>query len=577
MGARDMAPSRRQFLLATTAAAGMAALLGRGTFAQAANRSHAMPPQVRADIGAGKSVAVIGAGIAGLTSAYYLAKAGFEVTVFEANDRYGGRSLTLRPEAEIYKKYNKERYGIGADTYADRFQEVGGPLQICRFFDDGWDRRPGTYPEELFLNAGPGRIPGFHIAVLGLARELQVEMEPFIFATRANLLQSNAFNGGQPMQLRRIKHDLRGEISELLAKLEGDGKLAPYLGSADRQSFLRMVKEFGDLKGDPEDAGEYLYYAGTNRAGYAVLPGAGRRPGKLHPHVGLEEILASGFWNKEIFNDMRSYWQTSLLQPKGGMDMLWQRLLKQPVGVDGRRRVQDLVKLGSPVTTIANVADDGKVKVAWSGHRPGERTFDFCISTMAPNLLARVAKNLPADFTKALSQVNEMAACKVGWQARYRFWERENRIYGGISWTKSPISQIWYPSDGFFSRTGTLTGAYNRGEPAAKFGELSHPERLERALRQGGQLHDSFRDKVYPERGVSIAWQNMPYFAGGWADETAESQPDIYRRITDLPQGRVFLAGDFVSYMPGWMEGAVRSAHMAVEGIANLAAVAKGK
>ena len=122
-----------------------------------------------------------------------------------------------------------------------------------------------------------------------------------------------------------------------------------------------------------------------------------------------------------------------------------------------------------------------------------------------------------------------------------------------------------------------MTGAYNRGEPAAKFGELSHPERLERALRQGGQLHDSFRDKVYPERGVSIAWQNMPYFAGGWADETAESQPDIYRRITDLPQGRVFLAGDFVSYMPGWMEGAVRSAHMAVEGIANLAAVAKGK
>jgi monoamine oxidase len=69
----------------------------------------------------------------------------------------------------------------------------------------------------------------------------------------------------------------------------------------------------------------------------------------------------------------------------------------------------------------------------------------------------------------------------------------------------------------------------------------------------------------------------MPYFAGGWADETAESQPDIYRRITDSPQGRVFLAGDFVSYMPGWIEGAVRSAHLAVESIADLIAMSKGR
>jgi monoamine oxidase len=290
----------------------------------------------------------------------------------------------------------------------------------------------------------------------------------------------------------------------------------------------------------------------------------------------LEEILASRFWNEEIFHDMRSYWQTSLLQPRGGMDMLWQRLLKQRVGVDGGRRVQDLVKLGNPVTAIANVAEGSKVKVEWSGRRPGNKTFDFCISTMAPNLLAQVRNNFTVAFTEALAQVNEMAACKVGWQARYRFWETETRIYGGISWTKLPISQIWYPSDGFFNRTGTLTGAYNRGEPAAKFGELSHHERLESALQGGGKLHANFRDKVYADRGVSIAWQNMPHFAGGWADETAESQPDIYRRITNFPQGRVFLAGDFVSYMPGWMEGAVRSAHLAVEGIAGQVSISKG-
>ena len=42
-----------------------------------------------------KRVAVIGAGLAGLTAAYHLTRAGTEVTVLEAQPRVGGRALTL--------------------------------------------------------------------------------------------------------------------------------------------------------------------------------------------------------------------------------------------------------------------------------------------------------------------------------------------------------------------------------------------------------------------------------------------------------------------------------------------------
>ena len=47
--------------------------------------------RVRKDAATGKKAAVIGAGPAGLTAAYYLAKKGHEVTVFEKNEKAGGQ------------------------------------------------------------------------------------------------------------------------------------------------------------------------------------------------------------------------------------------------------------------------------------------------------------------------------------------------------------------------------------------------------------------------------------------------------------------------------------------------------
>ena len=46
--------------------------------------------------GNGRSVVILGAGIAGLVSAYELQKAGYNVTVLEARDRVAGRVWTVR-------------------------------------------------------------------------------------------------------------------------------------------------------------------------------------------------------------------------------------------------------------------------------------------------------------------------------------------------------------------------------------------------------------------------------------------------------------------------------------------------
>jgi monoamine oxidase len=171
-------------------------------------------------------------------------------------------------------------------------------------------------------------------------------------------------------------------------------------------------------------------------------------------------------------------------------------------------------------------------------------------------------------FKTALARIYMVPACKVGWQARRRFWEEEDEIYGGISWTKHIIQQIWYPSQGFLAQKGILTGAYNYGGGAHTFGLMSHAERLAAAREGGEKLHPG-RFVPNVEKGISIAWHNMPNQAGGWAYYKNQAENPDYHFINE-PQGRLVLAGDYLSFLSGWMEGAVRSAEHAVKRIAHM-------
>jgi monoamine oxidase len=73
---------------------------------------------------------------------------------------------------------------------------------------------------------------------------------------------------------------------------------------------------------------------------------------------------------------------------------------------------------------------------------------------------------------------------------------------------------------------------------------------------------------VYAGKGLTIAWQDMPFQAGGWPSDTGNTQPKVYEAITDLPQGRLYLAGDTWSYLPGWQEGAITAVYAAIDALA---------
>jgi monoamine oxidase len=128
----------------------------------------------------GTKVIILGAGMAGLSAAYELCKAGYDCVVLEARDRVGGRNWTLRP--------------------GTRLDMTDGSRQICDF-DEG-----------LYWNAGPARLPSHHHAILGYCRELGIALEVEVNTNRGALLHNPAANGGQPIELRQAINDARGNF-----------------------------------------------------------------------------------------------------------------------------------------------------------------------------------------------------------------------------------------------------------------------------------------------------------------------------------------------------------------------------
>jgi monoamine oxidase len=267
-----------------------------------------------------------------------------------------------------------------------------------------------------------------------------------------------------------------------------------------------------------------------------------------------------------------------LFQPKGGMrriiDAIADAFEKLPQTSPRSQIMREF-----PVTNIEN--GDSRVTITVRG-RP--LTADYCFSTIPLPLLARLTKTgFAQDFLDAVSVVQFAKTCKVGWQAKRRFWEelranpgavppdRKNgpQIFGGISWTNHPITQMWYPSEGFFSKgPAILTGAYNYGAVAEAFGDLPLEERLKRAHEGGQLLHPEFEREVPLKTGLSIAWQRVRFIEGGWAawDRGNDDHAKAYTRLLK-PDKRFFVGGDQVSYLPGWQEGAVLSGYHVVKQI----------
>ncbi len=192
MSKKRKSVTRRQFLEQVGLAGGSAALYETMTALGLINLPEAWagPPELPQGSGRGKSVVILGAGIAGMTAAYELTRANYSCKIIELTDRAGGRNHTAR-RGTVIQEVNEK----GVETE-----------QVCNF-DEG-----------LYLNMGPGRLPYHHRRALHYCQALDVPLEVYVMETMANLFQSDKAFGGKPQIKRRIANDTQGYISEMLAK-----------------------------------------------------------------------------------------------------------------------------------------------------------------------------------------------------------------------------------------------------------------------------------------------------------------------------------------------------------------------
>ncbi|GGO64929.1 flavin monoamine oxidase family protein [Nonomuraea cavernae] len=447
------------------------------------------------------TVVVLGAGVAGLTAAYELGKAGYDCTLLEARAKAGGRNLTLRG--------------------GDRLTELNGPAQEV------------TFGEGVYFNAGPARLAPWMLA-MDYCRELGIPIETFV----NNNAQAYVHTNGRTVRARTARADMYGYVAELLAKATDVGALDRKLTKDDQERLLDFLRRFGDL-GPKHD------YEGSPRRGFVKYPALDTGTPIALPGS-LREVLAAGT-GRAITNDFGHEQATPMFQPVGGMDAIVTRLA-EAVG-------QDRIRTGARVTGITTL-DDG-VEVTWDG---GRIKADYCVATLPPHLLARIPHNLGTQITAALKTPVPAATGKIGLEYGTRWWELEDRIYGGVTETDLDITHIWYPSHDYHAERGLLVGYYNTAEHAELYGALTPEDRRHRALTQGKKIHgEKYRTGLLSS--VSIAWDRQEHIQGGWVRWPAV---DSSFTLLQRPSGRVYFAGDWLTHLIAWQAGSMESARSAV-------------
>ena len=458
-------------------------------------------------------VIVVGAGMAGLTAAFELEQAGCTCTIVEAERSH-----------------------------------VGGRVRTHRFSN-------GQYGE-----LGAMRLPDTHKTVLDYVKKFGLTTRPFINSS------PNAYFYLRGQRERYLRYDRIRQLYQLRPG-EREKTLLQLWGLAVDPIIESLTEvERDDLANS--DSWKTAKIDGLDQLSiHQVLERAGLSPEAIElvgVALGVGETLLEAAATEHLREELSALWAGDFHEIVGGMELLPNAFL---------RALTTKPRMGCEVVRLERDETTGRVAaICRLGDKTERVEGDYLVCTIPFSVLQRVAADPPFSGGKqrAIREITYESATKVLVNAKRRFWETDDAILGGASYTDLLTGPIFYPSDnrlgGDEDRSrgpGPLLICYNWGEAARRLGVLPASEREQLAVDLVSGLHP----QLTAEPGlvadkVSWAWHTHRWSCGAFAFYLPGQFARLHRDVV-APEGRIHFAGEHTSRSHTWIEGAMESGHRA--------------
>jgi monoamine oxidase len=502
------------------------------------------------------SIAIIGAGMAGLVTAWLLREVGHDVTVFEASASAGGRVKTIRfgkggPYAEagamrIPRSHSLTTW-LTEDLFGLQTWKFNSADENALYYINNEQCRSKDYIKNNYV---------FRFALTPREKEFK----PALNQGLAEALFERCLNNLISYELKMPGTKI-GELRSL-----PPGKIKPIRRGFDRFSLSQFLMEKSFLEVNESSSGKKTKPAPDSKLSQAARD-------FITSVLGLEMHLSCSLL--AVIDDyLILHGDDEMRQIQYGMDHLPRAFLGVPAPgqqetelAASRPNLTRFIKFNARVTEVAREphSGDGKAKLVVKFARPGssrERQGRFDRAIIAVPFSAMRQIRMPQltgpAKRRALRQLHYDNSCKVLLIFREPFW-REIKIRGGKTITDLAIRQVCYPiKEQEMPNANILLASYTWGEDSLRWTALNKSDRLRFALRDLERVHKRSLKEIFI-RGTSHSWAEAEFTSGAFAMFEPYQLTELFRDVW-RPEGLIHYCGEHTSTKHGWIEGAVESA-----------------